>query len=115
MTKFEELCNVYWEARKRFFDYKRDCIAFANKLFDDLIQYLKCPKECVKFIPLKGEYDPKMTYLAAGAMRLEDDGFWQLVILQEKGLILLLEKLKRLHSYSKLEKFVNSTEFLLKK
>ncbi len=78
MSKFKELCKAYETARINFFDYRRDCHTFASKLIDGLIDFLQCPKEQIKFIPLKKDYESDFTYTLMGAMHLNDDTFWHL-------------------------------------
>lgn len=81
MSKFEELCRAYAVARKNYFDYRDTCCKFAHTLVSGMIDYFKCPKEQIKFIPLKGEVEPNSSYTVMGAIHLDDDTFWHLGVM----------------------------------
>jgi len=78
MSKFEELCKSYATARENYFNYRNACWDFASHLVSGMIDYFQCPKEQVKFIPLKGDEKPGSVYTLMGAMHLDDDTFWHL-------------------------------------
>jgi hypothetical protein len=80
MTKFEELCNSYANARKRFFNYEDECLHFGEKMVDGLTEYLECPPEQVNYYPPDKESDPNVSYNIHSATILGDDGFWQIGI-----------------------------------
>jgi hypothetical protein len=78
MSKFEELCRAYAVSRKNYFDYRDACLNFAKDLVWGMVDYFKCPREQVKFIPLKEDIKPNTIYGLLGAMHLDDDTFWHL-------------------------------------
>ena len=80
MTRFEELCESYTNARKRYFNYENECMEFGVKMVDGLKEYLKCPPEQVNYYPPDKESDPNVSYNIHGATKLGDDGFWHVGI-----------------------------------
>ena len=76
MSKFEDLCRAYATSRKNYFDYRDACLKFGTNLVNGMIDYFKCPREQVKFIPLKEDIKPNTMYSLLGAMDLDDDTFW---------------------------------------
>ena len=81
MSRFLELCRVIEEDRKRWIDYRRECLTFAKKLTSGMAEYLQCPESCMEYVPTVGERDPDKKYFLAGAMRLDDDPFYHLGVL----------------------------------
>jgi len=80
MTRFEELCESYSHARKRFFNYEHDCMDFGEDMVSGLVSYLECPPEQVNYYPPDKESDPNVRYNIHGATILGEDGFWQIGI-----------------------------------
>jgi hypothetical protein len=80
MTRFEELCESYANARKGFFDYENECMEFGTKMVEGLREYLECPPEQVNYYPPDKESDPNVTYNIHGATILGEDGFWNVGI-----------------------------------
>jgi hypothetical protein len=80
MTRFEELCESYANARKRYFNYEDECLKFGEKMVDGLVKYLECPPEQVNYYPPDKESDPNVSYNIHGATKLGDDGFWNVGI-----------------------------------
>ncbi|UJS15971.1 MAG: hypothetical protein L3J17_08555 [Candidatus Jettenia sp.] len=78
MTKFEDLCNSYSLSRKKYFNYRNECVNFADKLVSGMFDYFKCPKEQIKYFSPKDQYMPdNHSYQSLrGVMTLEDDTFW---------------------------------------
>jgi hypothetical protein len=78
MTKFEELCNSYRLSRNKYFNYRNECVNFADELVYGMIGYFKCPKEQIKCFSPKGQDMPDnhSCQLLRGVMTLEDDTFW---------------------------------------
>ncbi|MBZ0193307.1 MAG: hypothetical protein K8F34_16685, partial [Candidatus Kuenenia stuttgartiensis] len=78
MTKFEELCNSYRLSRKKYFDYKNECVNFAEKLVNGMIDHFECPKEQIKYFSPKDQVIPDNDSFQSlrGVMTLEDDTFW---------------------------------------
>lgn len=82
MTKFEELCNSYRLSRKKYFDYKNECVNFAEKLVNGMIAHFECPKEQIKYFSPKDQVIPDNYSFQSlrGLMTLEDDTFWHFQI-----------------------------------
>jgi hypothetical protein len=80
MSRFEELCESYTSARKRYFNYENECMEFGIKMMNGLKEYLECPPEQVNYYPPDKESDPNVSYNIHGATKLGDDGFWHVGI-----------------------------------
>jgi hypothetical protein len=80
MTRFEELCQSFANARKRYFNYENECMDFGEKMVDGLVEYLECPPEQVNYYPPDKESDPNVSYNIHGASMLGEDGFWHVGI-----------------------------------
>ena len=80
MSKFDELCKSYSDARKYYFDYQESCFQFAGKLVKILVDYIEIPKEQIDFVPLKEDIKPNTKYSIPGSMHLDDDSYWHLGI-----------------------------------
>ncbi len=80
MTRFEELCESFANARKRYFNYENECMDFGVKMVDGLVEYLECPPEQVNYYPPDKESDPNVSYNIHGASMLGEDGFWHVGI-----------------------------------
>jgi hypothetical protein len=93
MSKFEEICQVYQNSRRRFLDYEETCRKFARELIDDMIDYFEWPREQeITFIQLGEEINPSDRFYAlAGAMRMDDESFWHF------GVELTVEELSGAH------------------
>ncbi len=78
MTKFEELCSSYRLSRNKYFDYRNECVNFAEELVRRMINYFQCPKEQIKCFSPKDQVMPDnhSHQLLRGVMILEDDTFW---------------------------------------
>jgi hypothetical protein len=80
MSRFEELCESYTSARKRYFNYENECMEFGIKMMNGLKEYLECPPEQVNYYPPDKESDPNVSYNIHGATKLGEDGFWHVGI-----------------------------------
>ncbi|MGB9937216.1 MAG: hypothetical protein ACPK7O_05800 [Methanobacterium sp.] len=80
MTRFEELCESYANARKRYFNYENECMEFGMKMVNGLKEYLQCPPEQINYYPPDKESDPNVSYNIHGATKLGEDGFWHVGI-----------------------------------
>lgn len=78
MSKFEEICQAYGQARRTFSNYEDTCRDFARDLVFGMIDYFEWPQEQeITYIPLGEELDPNNKFYAlAGAMQMDDDSFW---------------------------------------
>lgn len=80
MTRFEELCKSYANARKKYFNYEDECMRFGVDMVNGLVKYLECPPEQVNYYPPDKESDPNISYNIHGATILGEDGFWHVGI-----------------------------------
>jgi len=78
MSKFEEICQIYYKARRNFLEYEETCRSFARELVYDMIDYFEWPRhQEITFIQLGEEINPSNRFYAlAGAMRMDDESFW---------------------------------------
>ena len=78
MSKFEEICLAYSQARRTFNEYEETCRDFARELVFGMVDYLEWPQDQeITYIPLGEEFDPSNRFYAlAGAMRMGDESFW---------------------------------------
>ncbi|MCA9922659.1 MAG: hypothetical protein KC419_25280 [Anaerolineales bacterium] len=78
MSKFEQICERYTNARKAFLEYEEVCRNFARDLIYGMIDYYEWPRDQeITYIPLGEEIGPNDRFYAlAGAMRMDDQAFW---------------------------------------
>lgn len=78
MSKFEEICQAYSDARHTFNKYEETCREFARELVFGMVDYLEWPQDQeITYIPLGEAFDPSNRFYAlAGAMRMDDESFW---------------------------------------
>ncbi|MEM7333875.1 MAG: hypothetical protein AAF490_17435 [Chloroflexota bacterium] len=78
MSKYEEICKSYADARRAFRDYQTTCRDFARDLIYGMIDYFEWPQDQeITYIPLGEEISPNDRFYAiAGAMRMDDHAFW---------------------------------------
>ena len=78
MSKFEEICTAYREARHQFRSYEEMCRNFARDLIYGMIDYFEWPQsQEITYIPLGEELNPNNRFYAlSGAMRMDDESFW---------------------------------------
>lgn len=78
MSKYEDICKAYADARRAFKQYEETCRNFARDLVYGMIDYFDWPQDQeITYIPLGEEIGPNDRFYAlAGAMRLDDHAFW---------------------------------------
>ena len=88
-TRYHELGHGLEEARKRFKDYRSDCVFFAATFARGLTEFLGGPRDIVSFEPLAGVREGDGPVEVQEAMHLEEDTYWhfgvQLRIAGEKA------------------------------
>ena len=78
MSKFEELCQSYSDARNKYIRFRDECFDFAAQLIKGFVDYYEIPSEQVKIVPTHEEVKPNTVYSIRGAMNLDDDTYWHL-------------------------------------
>lgn len=76
MSKFEELCQSYSDARNKYIRFRDRCFAFAAQLVKGFVDYYEIPSEQVKFVPSHEDVKPNTEYSLRGSMNLDDDTYW---------------------------------------
>ena len=78
MSKFDEICLAYREARKEFRLYEETCRDFARELVYGMVEYFEWPQsQEITYIPLGEEINANNRFYAlGGAMRMDDESFW---------------------------------------
>lgn len=81
MSKYEELCQEYSDARASMRDLAHRSEVFAGMLFKGLIDYLQAPRKKIQPVPpsLAGTSGSKR-FTPVGAMELGDDNYYHLGI-----------------------------------
>lgn len=85
MSRFAELHQAYLDARKKFFDERDRCAAFAAALLDGLERYLECPPAHLRFIPHGGLTSATKTREAQATPTIDADGYWHCEVALEIG------------------------------
>ncbi|HET9554151.1 MAG TPA: hypothetical protein VFP50_14380 [Anaeromyxobacteraceae bacterium] len=75
-TRYQDLCTAFEEARKRFSDYRSDCVFFAATFARGLADYLGGPRELVAFEPVGGVRVGDGPTDVKDAMHLDEDTYW---------------------------------------
>jgi hypothetical protein len=103
-TRYQDLCQALEDARKRFKDYRSDCVFFASQFARQLTENLGGPKDLVSFEPTGGARQGDGPVTIEEAMHLDEDTYWHL----DMRVHLAAEKAKddiRLHvRFKKIEK-----------
>lgn len=76
MSRYDDLYRAFLESEKRFQELGLQVCGFAGFFIKGLVEFLECPDENLRFIPIEGDIDPGRTYTLQGAMRQGQDGFW---------------------------------------
>jgi len=79
MSKYEDLTQIYRQARKSHRDNEETCRNFARELVFGMIEHFEWPQnQEITYIPLGEELDPSNKFYALkGAMRMDAQSFWQ--------------------------------------
>jgi len=75
-TRYQDLCQALEGARRRFHDYRSDCVFFAATFARGLTEYLGGPRELVSFEPVGGARVGDGPTEVADAMHLDEDTYW---------------------------------------
>ena len=74
-TRYQDLCQALDGARRRYHDYRSDCVFFASTFARGLIEYLGGPPDLVTFEPVGGARAGESPQ-PADAMHLDEDTYW---------------------------------------
>lgn len=80
-TRYLDLCHALEESRKRFRDYRSDCVFFAATFARGLTEYLGGPRDMVSFEPVSGVRAGDGPTEVADAMHLDEDTYWHFGLL----------------------------------
>jgi|SRR6266853_2103981 len=81
MSKFDEMCSAYTNARNEWQKYRDLCFQYLGILAGGFIAYCGIPESYVSFVPLNEEPVENRVYSLPGATHFDDDGFWSLGLL----------------------------------
>lgn len=81
MTKFEELCAVFSNAKNDFEKYQNDCETFAENIWNNLIEYFQIPHDNISLYRLNanGNFDLIIPSMHK-AMVLMQDSRWSFAV-----------------------------------
>jgi hypothetical protein len=77
-TRYQDLCQAFDDARKRFKDYRSDCVFFASQFARQLAENLGGPRDLVSFEPAGGMRQGDGPVTIEEAMHLDEDTYWHL-------------------------------------
>jgi hypothetical protein len=77
-TRYQDLCHALDDARKRFKDYRSDCVFFASQFTRQLAENLGGPKDLVSFEPTGGLRQGDGPVTIEEALHLDEDTYWHL-------------------------------------
>ncbi len=75
-SRYQQLCQALEDARKRFSDYRSDCVFFAATFARGLAEYLGGPRDLVAFEPVAGVRVGDGPTDVKDAMHLDEDTYW---------------------------------------
>lgn len=81
MSKFDELCRSFAEARRQYSAYRDEHFRFADRLIRGLIEYFEIPQSQIRYVPTDEEVKTNDQYTLLGAMHLDNDTFWHLGVI----------------------------------
>ncbi len=77
-TRYLDLCSKFEDARKRYKDYRSDCVFFASQFARQLTEYLGGPREMVTFEPVGGARAGDGPVQPEEAIHLDEDTYYHL-------------------------------------
>lgn len=80
MTRYEELCASYADARARADARRARCAALLERLRGRLVAHLEMPADALAFRPVDSEPESAPSETLLGAMSVADDGAWHVGI-----------------------------------
>jgi hypothetical protein len=80
MSRYAELWKTFTDGQERFSSYREEVWGFAGRFAAGLVNYLACPMDQIRFVPLSEGADLEKTYTMAGALNYDDDGYWTMGI-----------------------------------
>ena len=80
-TRYGELSHAFEDARKRFSDYRSDCVFFAATFARGLTEFMQGPRDLVSFEPVAGLRQGDGPVEVQEAMHLDEDTYWHFGVL----------------------------------
>lgn len=77
-TRYLDLCSKFEDARKRYRDYRSDCVFFASQFARQLTEYLGGPRDMVTFEPVGGARAGDGPVQPEEAIHLDEDTYYHL-------------------------------------
>lgn len=77
MSKFDEMCKAFGDARNTWIEYKDRCWQYITTLSTGFVKYCDIPQGHFAFVPAKGAEREKK-YTPSDAIQFESDGYWHL-------------------------------------
>jgi len=75
-TRYADLSHAFEDARKRFSDYRSDCVFFAATFARGLTEFMQGPRDLVSFEPVGGARVGDGPVEVQEAMHLDEDTYW---------------------------------------
>src|ERR1700688_865044 len=75
MSRFDELCKTFADARNNWSAYRDACQSFAGRLLGGFLKYLDAPREAYIWARMSAEGIPQPAPFFE-AIRFEPDGYW---------------------------------------
>jgi len=78
MSTYKDLCKIYDEARKEYFDAFNECAKILGEFFNGFCKRLDVTANSgvLGLVPDKQNYQEGLDYKPQGAIHLDADGYW---------------------------------------
>jgi hypothetical protein len=77
MSKYDEMCKAYGDAKKVWMEYYNRGMQQVSALTTGFIKYCEIPPGSFSFVPAK-DPDANSSYTPITAIRFGDDGYWHI-------------------------------------
>jgi hypothetical protein len=77
MTKYEEMCSAFVEARDQAIPYQARCIADMKSLVQGFVAHCAIPDSQIAVVKRSGEHTPVSL---PEALEIDDDAYWYLAL-----------------------------------
>jgi hypothetical protein len=77
MSKFDEMCKAFADARNGWIQYRDRCWQHISTLSTGFVKYCDIPKGHFAFVPAKGA-EPEKEYTPLDAIQFDSDAYWHL-------------------------------------
>jgi len=82
MSRFEEMCKAFGEARKAATDYQQRCLQITAQLVTGFRKYCEIPAEEFEIVPADKEPEGETKYHIPSAIQFDSEtGFWRIGII----------------------------------